>query len=158
MSTTNPTSTTPHSFTKPTKQDQEVAIHAYDALRAVLGELQSDNPEIEINETKERIKVPRSALYLLSEVLKALSQGKSVSVYPIAAEMTTQAAADYLNCSRPHLVKLLEEGHIPFTKIGKHRRVKFEDLHTYKQHMKARQKKLLIEMMRSDEDAGLYDT
>ena len=145
-------------FPKPTKQDQETALQAYDTLRVQLSDLQTDIPEITLSEHGERIRVPRSTLNLLAEVLEALSQGKSVAVYPIAAEMTTQAAADYLNCSRPHLVKLLEEGHIPFTKIGKHRRVKFDDIHRYKQQLKAKQKKLLIEMMQSDEDSGLYNT
>jgi excisionase family DNA binding protein len=43
--------------------------------------------------------------------------------------MTTQAAAELLGCSRP----LLEEGQISFTKAGKHRRVKYEDVVTYNQ-------------------------
>jgi len=145
-------------FTKPTKQDQEVALHSYDALKETLKHLNTDTPQIEIEETGELIKVPISALKLLSNVLKVLSQGKSVSIFPVAAEMTTQAAADFINCSRPHLVKLLEEGHIPFTKIGKHRRIRFEDVQKYKQQMKEDQKKLLIEMMQADEDSGLYDT
>ena len=147
-----------NSFTKPSKQDQELALTSYGALTETLKQLHTETPEIEIEETGERIRVPRSALELLRDVLKALGQGKAVSVYPVAAEMTTQAAADLLNCSRPYLVKLLEEGAIPFTKVGKHRRVKFEDVHAYRQRMKAEQKRHLIDMMRADEDSGLYDT
>ena len=37
-----------------------------------------------------------------------------------------------LNVSRPHLVKLLEEGRLPFHKTGKHRRVRFADLMQFK--------------------------
>lgn len=76
----------------------------------------------------------------------------------MATEMTTQAAAEFLGCSRPHLVKLLEEDEIPYIKIGKHRRVKYEDIDLYKKKMKARQKSHLIEIMQADEDAGLYDS
>lgn len=52
-------------------------------------------------------------------------------------ELTTQEAADMLNVSRPHLVKLLEEGVLPFHKTGRHRRVRFADLMVYRD---ARQK------------------
>ena len=72
--------------------------------------------------------------------------------------MTTQAAADIIGCSRPHLVKLLEEGVIPFSKVGRHRRVRIEDVVAYKKQMKEKQRQALIEMMRTDEDYGLYDS
>ncbi|MGO1521611.1 MAG: helix-turn-helix domain-containing protein, partial [Sphingobacterium sp.] len=73
-------------------------------------------------------------------------------------EVTTQKAAEILGCSRPHLVKLLEEGEIEYTKIGKHRRIKFEDVMKYKQSRKEEQKKHLIDIMNADEETGLYDS
>jgi excisionase family DNA binding protein len=72
--------------------------------------------------------------------------------------MTTQAAAELIGCSRPHLVKLLESGEINFTKVGKHRRVMYEDVIEYKKKMKANQERLIEEVMRSDEELGLYDS
>ena len=145
---------------RPSKADQETAMESYDALAAMLEELKSEEQdiEIEIEETAEKIKVPLTALKLLAQVLKATGQGKPVSIVPIATELTTQAAAELLGCSRPHLVKLLETGKIPFTKVGKHRRVKYEDVFGYKKAEKQKQKSLLIEMMKSDEESGLYDS
>jgi hypothetical protein len=55
-------------------------------------------------------------------------------------------------------VKLLEEGKIEYTKIGKHRRIKYEDIVRYKQKMKEDQKKYLVEIMNADEELGLYDS
>tara|TARA_R110001606_G_scaffold126693_2_gene260507 strand:+ start:1320 stop:1775 length:456 start_codon:yes stop_codon:yes gene_type:complete len=143
---------------KASKEEQKVAIQSYDALSSVIKELKSKNPEIEIDETQERIKIPLSALKLLGEILEAMSKGKPFSLVPMATEVTTQKAAEILGCSRPHFVKLLEEGKIDFTKVGKHRRVKFEDVMQHKRKMKEAQKKHIINIMQSDEEIGLYDT
>ncbi|MEA1785530.1 helix-turn-helix domain-containing protein [Arenibacter sp. GZD96] len=143
---------------KASKEEQKVAMQSCDVLSSVIKELKSNNPEIEIDETQERIKIPLSALKLLGDILEAMSKGKPFSLVPIATEVTTQKAAEILGCSRPHLVKLLEEGKIDFTKVGKHRRIKFEDVMKHKRKMKEVQKKHIIGIMQSDEEIGLYDT
>ncbi|HSH52660.1 MAG TPA: helix-turn-helix domain-containing protein [Bacteroidales bacterium] len=143
---------------RPSKEEQKTAMESYDALASMLKEINSDNPEIEIEETSEKIRIPLNALKLLAEILKATSQGKPISIVPIATEITTQVAAEMLGCSRPHFVKLLESGEISFTKVGRHRRVKYEDVIKYKKRMKEKQKQLLIDIMKSDEELGLYDS
>lgn len=144
--------------TKPTKEEQITAKKSYQVLAATIAELRSDNPEIEIEETNEKIVIPLAALKLFAKILEAMSQGKPISIVPIASEMTTQAAAEFIGCSRPYLVKLLESGEIPFNKIGRHRRVKFEDVAKHKEKMKATQEQALRNMMKLDEEAGLYDS
>ena len=143
---------------KPSKLDQKTASESYDALAAVIDQLNSEQPEIEIEETNEKIKIPLSALKLLGDILKAMGQGKIISIVPMATEVTTQAAAEILGCSRPHIVKLLEEGNIPYVKVGKHRRIKYDDIIQYKKQMKFQQKQHLIEIMNLDEETGLYDS
>ena len=143
---------------KPSKLDQKIAIESYNALASVIEQINSEQPEIEIEETSEKIKIPLSALKLLGDILKAMSQGKIISITPVATEVTTQVAAEMLGCSRPHLVKLLENRDIAFTKIGKHRRIKFNDVVKYKNQMKIKQKQNIIDIMNLDEEAGLYDS
>lgn len=143
---------------RPTKEEQKTAMESYDVLASALSQIQSDYPEIEIEETNERIKIPLNSLKLLAKILKATSQGKLISIVPIATEITTQAAAELIGCSRPHLIKLLENGKIKFTKIGKHRRIKYQDVLEYKKKVKTEQRKLLIEIMKADEESGLYDS
>lgn len=85
----------------------------------------------EANEAHQ-VELPTSALRLLIDILAEVAEGNAVKIVPIHAELTTQEAADMLNVSRPYLVKLLEEGRIPFHKTGKHRRIKFANLMAYK--------------------------
>ena len=143
---------------KPSKLDQRVASESYDALAAVIEQLHSEQSEISIEETNDKIKIPLSALKLLGDILKAMSQGKLISLVPISTELTTQAAAEFIGCSRPHLVKLLEEGKIAYTKVGKHRRIKFDDIVKYRNQMKDQQKQHIIDIMNADEETGLYDS
>lgn len=83
-------------------------------------------------EQRQSVELPTFALKLLGDILNELALGNTVKVVPIHAELTTQEGADMLNVSRPHLVKLLDEGLIPHTKTGRHRRIKFTDLMAYK--------------------------
>lgn len=105
----------------------------------------------------EEIELPRSVFYVLRQLVHHLLRGEAITVVPVGKELTTQEAADILNVSRPYLVKLLEQGEIPFMKTGTHRRIRFSDLMEYKQCRDAERKRGLAELAELSEELGLYN-
>lgn len=140
-------------YKRPSKQERILASKSLTELKNVISNIKSDEPEIEIEETNKSIKIPLNALKFLVDILETMKKGLPISIVPHATELTTQKASDFLGCSRPHLVKLLERGDIAFNSVGRHRRVKFEDLVNYKKKMKGNQKQALINMMNHTKEA-----
>ncbi len=145
-------------YKRPTKSEREIAQLSYQALSNTLAQLNTEKVDIEIEGSNDKIVLPLNALKLLEEILKNMSQGKIISIVPVATEVTTQKAAEILGCSRPHLIKILEEGRIPYTKVGRPRRIMLEEVVSYKRKMKEEQKQHIIDIMNADEEDGLYDT
>lgn len=118
----------------PVEREVQAAAQGQRALAAFLA-TRFETQHIQIFDDKNQahqVELPTSALRLLVDILAELADGNAVKVVPVHAELTTQEAADMLNVSRPHLVKLLEKGGLPFHKTGKHRRVRFADLMQFK--------------------------
>ncbi len=107
-----------------------------------------------ITDSKE-FELPASAVEVLAQTLAYIAEGKDVPVIPQPAELTTQQVADFLQVSRPFLVKLLESGEIPFRKVGKHRRVRFEDAISYKQAIDAKRLQTLEKLAAQAQELNL---
>ena len=106
-------------------------------------------------EEGHQVELPTSALRLLVDILAELAGGNAVKVVPIHAELTTQEAADLLNVSRPHLVKLLEDGALPHHKTGKHRRVRFADLMQFKTQRDQDSERAMAELATQAQELGM---
>lgn len=141
----------------PEAREVAAAVQGQRDLAAFLT-TKTDTQRIEIYDAENKahaVELPTSALRLLVDILGELALGNSVKVVPVHAELTTQEAADLLNVSRPHLVKLLEQGALPHHKTGRHRRVLFSDLMMFKQMRDETSRKAMDDLAQLSEELGM---
>lgn len=101
------------------------------------------------------VRIPAAAARLLVQILDEMSRGNAVKIVPVHAELTTQEAADLLNVSRPTLIQMVEQGLIPYRKVGTHRRIPFAKAIEYKRKLEADRKAALAELVAYDQEIGL---
>jgi len=89
---------------------------------------------------------------LLIELLRHIGAGDAVTLVPVSQMLTTQQAADILNVSRPYLISLIEKDEIKCVRVGRHRRIKAEDLFAYKQKRDGERAAALAELAELDAD------
>jgi excisionase family DNA binding protein len=114
-------------------------------------------PALLLGPDGEQAPLPKEVYSVLIRVVDALREGKVITVVPRMQRLTTQEAADFLGVSRPTLVKLLEEGRIPYDQPGRHRRILFSDLLAYLQRQRDERRTALDRMTEAASEAGLYD-
>lgn len=101
--------------------------------------------------------IPDEVYEVLRDVVSAMMAGQAITVAPQHTELTTQEAADLLGISRPTLIKRLDRGDIPYTRPGRHRRLRLVDVLEYRNRLRTRRREGLKEMVEISEAAGLYD-
>ena len=144
-------------MTLPVEREIQAAVRGQRELAAFLA-TGFETQRIQIFDARNeahQVELPTSALRLLVDILAELADGNAVKVLPVHAELTTQEAADLLNVSRPHLVKLLEEGQLAFHRTGKHRRVKFADLMAYKEKRAVESEQAMALLAQRAQDLGM---
>jgi len=144
-----------HEISKlPDSTEAELARASASELSRLLAET-PDTPRARVSLDGYELILPRHALALLRDLLAEMAQGNAVTIVPTHAELTTQEAANLLNVSRPHLVKLLETGEIRFTVIGTHRRVLFQDVIDYKQAKLEKSSAAMDELIKQSQELDM---
>lgn len=106
--------------------------------------------------TGQQFDLPDALDRAIRQAVRLLAQGRAVAIVPYDTMLTTQQAADLLNVSRPYLIRLLEGGHVPFHRVGTHRRIRFDDLMRYRAQRDAERRHHLARLTRLSQDLGLY--
>jgi excisionase family DNA binding protein len=105
----------------------------------------------------KEIVLPDSILRLVYEALSSVAAGKKLRLVEEDEEVSPEKAAEFLQVSRPYLVRLLDGDEIPFHYVGTHRRITMSDLIEYKRKRKIKSKEALQKMVEASEEMGLYD-
>jgi excisionase family DNA binding protein len=142
---------------RPTDEDVRIARESAPKLNRLKHACGAVNVTVGRGTEAEKMQLPQPVLEMLSVILDELADGHAVTVAPLDREITTQAAADLLNVSRPYLVKQLEAGQIPFRKVGTHRRVRLADVLRYRARLEAEAERAYSELVELSQELGLYE-
>lgn len=140
---------------RPNEQDVHLARRSSSQLSRFKKRRSAFKLKVAAGKTEEELTIPAIAFQMLEMILSEMAQGHAVALSPVDREVTTQKAADLLNVSRPHLIKLLESGRIPFRKIGSHRRVRVADVLEYKARMDAEADRAFAELVEQAQELGM---
>ncbi|VWX60078.1 DNA binding domain-containing protein, excisionase family [Burkholderiales bacterium 8X] len=142
-----------------TEEEAEMAAVAHQCLVLALDHSKADHIDVTLDldgpgHAAPVLKLPPRALHLLAHVLRSMAAREPLTLVPHEAELTTQEVASFLNVSRPFVIKEIEEGRLKHRKVGRHRRIAFEDLQAYQAASRESSRQALDELARVSEDAG----
>jgi excisionase family DNA binding protein len=143
-----------HRHLPPTEQDAALARTSGQLLARYAQSKRPITLHIDDAEQEQPIELPATAVALLMDVLEVMAAGRGVTLIPENAELTTVQAAGILNVSRPYLINLLDDGAIPHRRVGKHRRIRMEDVMAYKTRIDQDREAVLDELAREAQEQG----
>lgn len=101
--------------------------------------------EITIVQGSSSVKVSGRTLTAMRQLLSALNSGPITVQFGNVrdTELTSQEAADYLNVSRPHVVKLARDGRLPHKRVGNRHRFLLSDVQEFERQSRLEREKAL---------------
>ena len=131
--------------------------HLREHLSRVLKLAESGRGFLRVEREGEEAAIPLPASYFraFARALAEVAEGRRVAIEPEEQELTTSEAADFLNVSRPYLIRLLKERKIPHRNVGTHRRVQFRDLRAYREQMRVEAADALQQLADQAQERGI---
>lgn len=151
---TTPANDEPFSERPPAKGEQEAALQLRRiiAATAIIPDRAQELRVLTPGGDTKTIPLSPAMSGLLLDLLRQIADGERVMLVPMNRMLTTQQAADILNVSRPHLIKLIERSDIPCTMTGRHRRIRADELFAYKHQRDAQRAEALDDLAKLDGD------
>ena len=149
---TSSASASPFGNRLPSAEDRQIA----NQLRQILAAHNAGEAYLQVFDpaTKKPVVITLTLAMsdLFIQLLRYVGSGDAVTLLPIQQMLTTQQAADLLDVSRPYLIKLIEKGDIAHSMVGRHRRVKAEDVLAYKSARDKARAEALDELISDSKD------
>ncbi len=128
---------------------ERMIIKCLDHSRAATITIESDDG------STPSVTVPPQILKMLAQTLGLMARREPIVLVHEKQEFSTVEAANYLNVSRPFVIKEITNGNLPHRMVGTHRRVLFEDLAKYSQTMRTQRADALDKMAANARELGL---
>ena len=119
---------------------QRCIMESLDHSRSAAITLTTDSGE------RPSVDLPPAALRFIGQLLGAMSEGRPITLIPSKREFSTVEAANFINVSRPFVIKEMEAGRLKHRMVATHRRVAFEDLVEYMNVIQQKQQSALDRM------------
>ena len=137
------------SETEMVKTAERMIMGCLDHSRAATITIESDDG------SSPSVQVPPQILRILGQTLGLMARQQPIMLVPEKQELSTVEAANFLNVSRPFVIKEIEAGRLIHRMVGTHRRIRFEDLMDYAKAMRVKQQEALDKKADNARELGL---
>jgi excisionase family DNA binding protein len=135
--------------TEMVKTAERMIMACLDHSRAATITIESDDG------SSPSVQVPTQILRVLGQTLGLMARHQPIMLVPEKQELSTVEAANFLNVSRPYVIKEIEAGRLIHRMVGRHRRIRFADLMDYEKDMRAKQQAALDKKADNARELGL---
>ena len=143
--------------------EAEMAAVAHQCLVTALDHSKAEHIEVILDLGEEGdagretpvLKLPPRALRFFADVLRQMAKREPMLLVPQKHELTTQEAANFLNVSRPFVIKEIEASRLKCRKVNRHRRIEFEELRRYQAEQQQRSSQALQDLTKLSEELRL---
>ena len=143
--------------------EAEMAAVAHQCLIAALDHSRANHIEVildvgakgDARHETPVLKLPPRALRFFADVLRQMAKREPMLLVPQKHELTTQEAANFLNVSRPFVIKEIEASRLKCRKVNRHRRIEFEELRRYQTEQQQKSEQALQDLTKLSEELGL---